>query len=152
MAQAQTISNQKQRDSSESKQGRICKNNISPTPVSRAHIHIQDHVGTENQGEKKSGKIERKQWGVNNQPDTRLSENLQNMGIWEMGLKTTEFIQRPFSAPVSTPSGYVILGSNPNPAVSVSVLRNVSKSKFSRMSGFSRALKSRLKVEGWVQD
>jgi hypothetical protein len=37
-----------------------------------------------------------------------------------------------------------MFGSNPNPAVSASVLRKVSKSKFSRISGLSRALKSRL--------
>ena len=51
------------------------------------------------------------------------------------------------SVPVSTPSvGYVILlGSNPKPVASASVLRNESKSKFSKTSGFSRVLKSRLK-------
>lgn len=55
--------------------------------------------------------------------------------------------------PVSTPSeGYVILlGSNPNPVASASVLRNESKSKFSRTSGFSRVLKSRLKFDGYVK-
>lgn len=53
-------------------------------------------------------------------------------------------------APVSTPSvGYDMLGSNPKLAVSASVLRNVSKSKFSRMSGFSRAVKSRLKADAY---
>lgn len=120
---------------------------------SHGHISISKIMSVQKiKAEKKRWENRKKAMGVNNQLDTRLSENLQNMGIWEIGLKTTEFIQRPFSAPVSTPSGYVILGSNPNPAVSVSVLRNVSKSKFSRMSGFSRALKSRLKVEGWVQD
>lgn len=51
-------------------------------------------------------------------------------------------------APVSTPSVGYTLGSNPKPAVSASVFRKVSKSKFSRISGFSRALKSRLNVEG----
>lgn len=62
----------------------------------------------------------------------------------------SDHIHRPSPAPVSTPSvGYDILGSNPNPAVSASVLRNVSKSKFSRMSGFSRALKSRLNTCGY---
>jgi hypothetical protein len=63
-------------------------------------------------------------------------------------IKDTDFVHKPFSAPVSTPSVYDMLGSNPKPAVSVSVLRNVSKSKFSRISGFSSALKSRLKADG----
>lgn len=60
-------------------------------------------------------------------------------------------IYKPSPAPVSTPSGYDMFGSKPKPAVSASVLRKVSKSKFSRMSGFSRALKSRLKVEGYSE-
>jgi hypothetical protein len=70
------------------------------------------------------------------------------------GTRQTEliFVQRVYkpSVPVSTPSvGYVILlGSNPKPVASASVLRNESKSKFSKTSGFSRVLKSRLKFDG----
>lgn len=63
---------------------------------------------------------------------------------------SVRLLYKPSPAPVSTPSvGYDMFGSNPNPAVSASVLRNVSKSKFSKISGFSRALKSRLKAEAY---
>ena len=63
-------------------------------------------------------------------------------------LKIIGLNYKPSPVPVSTPSAeYEILGSNPNPAVSASVFRNVSKSTFSRMSGFSKALKSRLKAD-----
>lgn len=58
------------------------------------------------------------------------------------------FVYNPSPVLVSTLSAvYGMPGSKPNPAVSPSVLRKVSKSKFSRRSGFSNALKSRLKAD-----
>ena len=42
-----------------------------------------------------------------------------------------------------------LFGSNPNPALSLSGLRNVSKSKDSKMFGLSIALKSRLNAEAF---
>lgn len=68
-------------------------------------MSVQKIKAEKSRRKKKKWENRKKAMGVNNQLDTRLSENLQNMGIWEIGLKTTEFIQRPFSAPVSTPSG-----------------------------------------------
>lgn len=66
------------------------------------------------------------------------------------GMVFQDFVYMPSPAPVSTPSVvYGMFGSNPNPAVSASVLRKLSKSKFSRRSWFSKALKSRLKFDAY---
>lgn len=72
---------------------------------SHGHISISKIMSVQKIRAKKLKENGKKAMRVDSQPDTRSRENVQNMGIWELGLKITEFVQRPFSAPVSTPSG-----------------------------------------------